>query len=107
MEARARSFTRISVAPFVGGGAFDRLARLFGLAGAGEDALHGVVALVAGVFVDRPLGRVERHFARDGLRVGPRVVDGELVADLVRADPGQPLGDLRPVAAAAAQALFG
>src|SRR5258708_38719148 len=71
-----------------------------GLAGAAQDARQGVVALVAGVFVKRALCGGERPLAAPGRGVDRRVLDLELIADLLRRDAREALvhlGVLRQV----------
>src|SRR5688500_16651875 len=50
-----------------------------------QDSRQRIVALVAGVFVQRLIDRIERHLAAPRLREYLRILDGELVKDRARA----------------------
>src|SRR5579859_3140224 len=63
--------------------------------GARQDAGQGVVALVAGVFVELALQRRELVFAAPGLVPDRRRLDGEAVEHAVLAHAGEALGDLQ------------
>src|SRR6185369_3227597 len=66
----------------------------FLVARAAENAFHRVVALVAGVFVHVFLARVEAHLGAPRLRVIRRVLDRELVVELVGRSAAEALGHL-------------
>src|SRR5258708_37309581 len=82
--------------PTAGRGGLGRGERLlFLVTGAGEDAGEGVVALMAGVFVKRPLGGVQRHLTAVWSGVDLRIGDGEAVLDLAGVHAGEPLDHLQ------------
>src|SRR5262245_41907546 len=70
-------------------------------AGAGEDAGQRVVAFVAGVLVERIRRGIHVQLAAPRLRERIRILDGELITNLVRRDARQALDDLRVVRSAA------
>src|SRR6202012_4831629 len=60
----------------------------------GQDVLHPIVALVAGVFVLPRLGRPQHHLAMQRVFEDRRVLDRKVIEDLGRRGAGQPLGHL-------------
>src|SRR5690606_10736021 len=69
-------------------------ALLFEDAGAAQDALHGIVAFVAGILVHGFVALVHRLLGAPGLRVVDRILDGEFVMDLLVTDAAELFNDL-------------
>src|SRR5215831_2562338 len=72
-----------------------RLCGLFGGARSGENAGHGVVALVAGIFVDGLIALAHRNNHGERPRPYARIIDDELVHERVGVSAGEFLDEVQ------------
>src|SRR5258707_11471287 len=75
------------------------LCRCFGSATPAEDVLHGVIALMAGVFIDPViLFLAQRYPYFPGFRVHVRIVDGNSVVNRAGVGAREPFDDMQRLA---------
>src|SRR5215475_619624 len=72
-----------------------RLCGLFCGARSGENAGHGVVAVVAGIFVDGLVALAHRNISGERPRPYARIIDGELVHERVGVSAGEFLDEVQ------------
>src|SRR5258707_15408014 len=72
-----------------------RLCGLFCGARSGENAGHGVVAFVSGIFVDGLVALAHRNNSGERPRPYARIIDGELVHERVGVSAGEFLDEVR------------